>query len=89
MTAYNYKTPFDSAGATATLASDFPTTLGSNAAGDSTTPIFISGVALDAIQNIINQVSAGAQNLKTSISGTFNSSLDTAKSTIGDVAGTL
>lgn len=79
MPAYNYKTPFDSVAATATLPSDFPATLGSNAAADAGTPTYLTYVALDTIQTSLNQIAGGAQSLKTTISGTFNSSLDSAK----------
>lgn len=62
--AYFYKTPFDSAGATATLASTLPSALGSSAAADSATAIYASYNGLGIIQNVINQITGGAQAVK-------------------------
>jgi hypothetical protein len=90
MTAFNYKTPFDSAGATATLPSNLPAELGSNNAADAGTPIYNAYVAIDTMVTSLGEISTGAQTLQTSISGgTFNTTLDGAKTAIGDIASTL
>lgn len=49
MAAFNYKTPFDSGAATATLPSNLPAELGSNNVADAGTPIYNAYVALDTM----------------------------------------
>lgn len=89
-TAFSYQTPFDGAGATAaTLPSNLPNDLGSNAAANAGTPIFNAYNGLDAIQAIISGMATGAQNLQTQISGSFATGLDAAKGPLKDVATTL
>ncbi len=89
VSAYNYKTPFDSAAATLTLPSTFPNALGSTGAADSSTAIYASYNGLAVIQNVINQITFGALGVKTQIAGTFGSALDTAKTTLKGVMDNL
>ena len=85
VTAYNYKTAFDNAAATATLASTMPNALGSINAADSSSAIYLSYNGIGTIQNAINQITGGAQGVKTQIAGGFSTALDGAKTALKDV----
>jgi hypothetical protein len=87
--AYNYKTPFDSAAATLTLPSKMPNDLGSTNAADSSSAIYIAYNGLIAIQDVINQVTGGAQGVKTTIASGFSTALTSAKKILKDVSDTL
>jgi hypothetical protein len=85
----NYQTPFDGSAALSNLPSTLPANLGSTAAGDSSTTLYITNAGLTTIQNNIAQVSTNAQSVKTSMGGSFGSTLLTVQQTVLDIAGTV
>jgi len=84
-----YLSPFDLSAATTNLQSNLPADLGSTNAADSATPLYISYAGIAAIQQGITQVATNAQNVKTSMGGSFGSTLLTVQQTILDIAKTV
>ncbi len=82
----NYQSPFDGSSALSNLPSNLPANLGSTAAGDSSTTLYITSSGITTIQNNIAQVSTNAQNVKSLLSGTFSSTLMTVQQTVLDIA---
>ena len=89
VSAYNYKTAFNNAAGTLTLPSTLPNALGSTNAADSTSAVYLTYTGLATIQSVIDQITVGAQAIKTQISGGFGTALDSAKGVMKNISNTL